>query len=292
MLRINNKSLAIACASGSFKGAFAHGVLSALESAGIRANAYAAASSSVVPIAWAAIGETTNLGVDYWFAGLQLLKKPDIGMSQIVLAGIAHLSPPKERLFAPETPSYFIATSAVISESAANETQTEKARRLGRRLLVSAGKRDRSWVDEHLQVALFSTSNPKGELHLNASNFEEVAYASSRMLHGWNIPAWIDGKPFIDASYTCLCPAIAMVEAGYQEVIAIANEPGTLYQDMFQLEPIPEIYKGARIHIIRPDVDPKEYEVNFTDATEAGLIGIYQHGKQKGNEFIEHLTLE
>ena len=157
-------------------------------------------------------------------------------------------------------------------------------------MLVSAGKRDRSWVDEHLQVALFSTNNPKGELHLNASNFEEVAYASSRMLHAWNIPAWIDGKPFIDASYTCLCPAIAMVEAGYQKVIAIANEPGTLYQDMFQLEPIPETYKGVRIHIIRPDVDPKEYEVNFTDSTEAGLVAVYQHGKHKGKEFVEHLT--
>jgi hypothetical protein len=33
------KSLAIACASGSFKGAFTHGVLSALETVGIVANA-------------------------------------------------------------------------------------------------------------------------------------------------------------------------------------------------------------------------------------------------------------
>ncbi|MEH1919932.1 MAG: hypothetical protein V7L07_02415 [Nostoc sp.] len=41
------------------------------------------------------------------------------------------------------------------------------------------------------------------------------------MLH-----VWIDGKPFIDASYSCLCPAIAMLEAGYQEVIAIAREQG------------------------------------------------------------------
>lgn len=47
---MTNKSLAIACASGSFKGAFAHGVLSALEANGIFANAYAAASSSVIPI--------------------------------------------------------------------------------------------------------------------------------------------------------------------------------------------------------------------------------------------------
>lgn len=282
----NTKSLAIACASGSFKGVFAHGVLSALEAAGIRANAYASASSSVIPTAWAAIGKATDLGVDYWLAGLQFLKQADVGMSQVVLGGIAQFSPPKERLFAPESPEYFIATSAVITQQAAVETQSEKARRLGRRLLVSAGKKDRSWVDEHLQLELFSTSNPRGEQHLDASNFDEVAYASSRMLHAWNIPAWINGKPYIDASYTCLCPAMEMVEAGYKQVIAIANEPGVLYRDMFQLEAIPETYKGVAIHIIKPDVDLKEFGVNFTDATEEGLFAVYQHGQHKGKEFL------
>ncbi|AFY34572.1 hypothetical protein [Calothrix sp. PCC 7507] len=39
---------------------------------------------------------------------------------------------------------HFIATSTVISETAAYETQGKKARRLGRRLLVAVGKRDRS----------------------------------------------------------------------------------------------------------------------------------------------------
>ena len=282
-------SLAIACASGSFKGAFAHGVLSALEAAGIHADAYAAASSSVIPAAWATIGKATDLGLDYWLAGLKFLKQPDIGMSEVVLGGITQFSP-SEQLFAPETPQYFVATSAVITVGAANETQGEKARRLGRRLLVSAAKKDRSWVDEHLQLALFSTSNPRGNLRLDASNFDQVVYASSRMLHGWDIPAWIKGKPYIDASYTCLCPAMEMVEQGYEEVIAIANEPGTLYRDMFQLEPIPETYKGVDIHIIRPDVDPKVAGVNFTDATEEGLRFMYQHGEQKGQEFIRQKT--
>ncbi len=296
MLKRNGKSLAlqsamgvapppaIACASGSFKGAFAHGVLSALEAAGVRADAYAAASSSVIPTAWAAIGKATELGVDYWLAGLQVLKQPNVGMSQIVLGGIAHFSPDKQ-LFEPETPEYFVATSAVITPEAAGETQGEKARRLGRRLLVSAGKKDRSWVDEHLQLAVFGTKLG-GELHLDASNFDEVAYASSRMLHGWDIPAWIGTKPYIDASYTCLCPAMKMIEQGYQEVVAIANEPGTFYQDMFQLEAIPDSYKGASIHIIQPDVDPKEFGVNFTDATEEGLFAVYRHGEEKGREFI------
>jgi hypothetical protein len=57
MLDKNPKKLAIACSSGSFKGAFAHGVLSALETAKIRANGYAVASSSVIPMAMRLLGE-------------------------------------------------------------------------------------------------------------------------------------------------------------------------------------------------------------------------------------------
>ena len=49
------------------------------------------------------------------------------------------------------------------------------------------------------------------------------------MLHAWDIPAWINEKPYIDASYTCLCPVIEMIDAGYKQVIAINNEPGIFY---------------------------------------------------------------
>ncbi len=279
----SKKLLAIACASGSFKGAFAHGVLSALETAGIVADVYAAASSSVLPTAWAAIGKANQLGVDYWLAGVKYLQQPSIGMSQIVLGGIANFSPPKTELFAPDTPEFIIATSAVITEEVTSETQSDKARRLGRKLLVAAAKKQRAWVDEHLQIELFSTKSDKSQL--NASNFDEVTYASSRMLHAWDIPAWINQKPYIDASYTCMCPAIEMVEAGYQKVIAISNEPGVLYRDMFQLEEISESYNGADIYIIKPDVDTKELGVDFTDASVEGLIAVYQHGLEKGKHF-------
>jgi hypothetical protein len=278
------KTLAIACSSGSFKGAFAHGVLSALEAAGVRADGYAASSSSVIPTAWAAIGKATELRVNYWLGGMSLLNKPNVGMSKVVLGGIEHFSPDK-RLFEPETPEYFIATSAVITPEAEAETQGEKARRLGKRLLVSAGKKDRSWVDKHLLLTIFGTKL-EGALRLDSNNYAEVGYASCRMLHAWDIPAWINGKPYIDASYTCLCPAMAMVEAGYKEVIAISNEPGILYQDMFQLETISTNNKEVPIHIIQPDTDLKELGVNFTTATEEGLLAAYLHGEQKGKEFI------
>ena len=87
--------LAIACASGSFKGAFTHGVLTAFESVGIRADGYAAASSSVIPTAWAAIGKTAELGVNYWLTGMEELQKPNMGMSQVVMCGIKTFTPPK-----------------------------------------------------------------------------------------------------------------------------------------------------------------------------------------------------
>lgn len=77
-----------------------------------------------------------------------------------------------------------------------------------------------------------------------------------------------------------------MVELGYDQVIAIANEPETLYRDMFQLEAIPNHYQGVNIHVIKPDVNPKEFEVDFINATVEGLAGLYQHGQDKGKEFI------
>ena len=278
--------LAIASASGSFKGAFTHGVLTALESAGIRADAYAASSSSVMPTAWAAIGKTAELGVNYWLKGMEELQKPEMGMSQVTMGGIKFFNPPLDKLLAAETPEYFIATSAVITSEAASQTQGEKARRLGRKLLVSAAKKDRSWVNENLQTVLFSTRRNGIYSKIDENNFDDIAYATSRMLHAWDIPAWINEKPYIDASYTCLCPAIEMIDAGYKQVIAINNEPGIFYRDMFGLEIIPESDRGVDIHIIKPDTDPKEMGVDFTNATPEGLLAVYQHGEEKGRGFL------
>lgn len=280
--------LAIACASGSFKGAFTHGVLTAFESAGISADAYAASSSSVIPSAWAAIGKAAELGVNYWLTGMEELQKPEMGMSQVTMGGIQLFHPSLDKLLAAETPAYFVAVSAVVNPEAASQTQGEKARRLGRKLLVSAVKKDRSWVDENLQIELFSTR--KNDLikssKIDKNNFSEIAYATSRMLHAWDIPAWINEKPYIDASYTCLCPAIEMIEAGYKQIIAINNEPGIFYRDMFGLEIIPENYQGIDIHIIKPDIDLKEMGVDFTNATPEGLLAVYKHGQEKGREFL------
>ncbi len=288
-----NHSVAIACAAGGFKGAFIHGVLSAFEEAGIKADAYGAGSSSVIPSALAAIGQINHINLDYWLTGFKLLKQSDYGMSQMIKHGINHFHAKiVNQLFEPGKPRFFIATSAVITSEAATQTQSSQARRLGRCLLVDAIKKDRSWVEQHLQLALFDSANSSSEHHLGKNNFHEVAYASTRMLNAWDIPAWIEGLPYLDAAYTCLCPAIEMVKHGYQKVIAIATQPGILYRDMFQLEAIPAQYQGIPIDIIKPDIDPQELGVDITKATPEGLVNIYQHGKQKAIEFLEKLDTE
>ncbi len=280
------KSLAIATPVGSFKGAFAHGVLTALEQAGIVADAYAAASSSVIPASWAAIGQASKLGIDYWLAGLSALQQPDANMSKVVQRGIRIFSKHlRQHLYYSHTPTLYIATNAVTNAIAAAETQTHLAQDLGKRLLRASVHKDRSWVDANLRFTLFSTNHPEPAHCITPNNFPAVAYASSRIMHAWELPAWIDGKPYVDAAYTCLCPAMAMVKAGYRHTIAISNEPGTMYQDMFHIDPVPTHIHEVPIQIIRPDVQLKELGVDFTRATPDGLVGVYQHGLVKGAEF-------
>ena len=282
------ETLAIASAAGGFKGVFAHGVLGALEAAGIRAGVYAATSSTVFPAISAAIGQANEIALKYWRVALQTLDQPGKSMSDSVLETIAasgHIL--RTQPFLPRRPRIVLATSAVITEEGAQATQGDGARRLGRRLLLQAARGDRSWANQHLQAFLFDTAAADEEHRLTSANMDEVIYASTRMLHAWNIPAWIAGRPYIDGYYTCACPAIEMAQRGYREIIAIANEPGVLYHDIFQSEPIPDNWQGVPIHIIRPEIDPATLGAGFTDVTDEGLVAGYQHGLEVGQKFVE-----
>jgi len=132
---------------------------------------------------------------------------------------------------------------------------------------------------------LFS-SDRNDDLALDQDNFAEIAYASTRMLHSYGVPAWINNQPYIDASYTCICPAIEMVERGYKSVIAIATEPGNIQRDLFQLEVIPKQYQQATIYPIQPDINLKELGVDVFQAIPQGIATAYQHGFDKGREFL------
>ncbi len=283
-----SQSLAIASSAGGFKGVFVHGVLSALEAAGIRAAAYAAASSSVFPSLSAAVGQANEIGLKYWRVALHTLEQPGEGMSEAVLQSIAasaHIL--RNAPFQPGMPRSFIATSAVITPEGAEQTQGDGARRLGRRLLLQAARGDHSWPDQHLRAYLFDAAASDEEHLLTPENIEEIIYASTRMLHAWTTPAWIAGRPFIDGCYTCACPALEMARHGYREVIAIATEPGVLYRDIFQSEPIPLVWQDAPIHIIRPTIDPAKLGADFTDVTDEGLVAGYEHGLEIGRMFVE-----
>lgn len=283
-----SQRLAVACSAGGFKSVFVHGVLSALETGGVWAEAYAAASSSVFPAAAATIRQADSIGLRYWRSSLATLHQPGKGMSEVVLNSIAESrSQLHNALFQPGTARLLIATSLVTTPEGAALTQGIGATRLGRRLLLQAARGDASWARENLAPYLFDTQAPDAEHRLTSENIEEVIYASTRMLHAWLKPAEIAGRPFVDASYTVACPALELAERGYSEIIAIANEPGTLYRDIFQSQPIPESWHDAHISIIRPDIDPAQLGADFTTMSEAGMVAAYQHGLQKGRAFLE-----
>jgi hypothetical protein len=280
--------LAIACSAGGFKGVFVHGVLSALEEAGVYANGYAAASSSVFPAVAAALRQSNEIGLRYWRSALFTLQQPGNGMSEVVLHSIAESSQPLHAfLLQPAIARFFIATSAVVTVEGAEQTQGEGARRLGRRLLVSAARGDNSWARQHLRKHIFDSAANDATYRLTPENIDAVIYASTRMLHAWSLPATIAGQAFIDASYTCACPAIEMAQEGYTTVIAIATEPGPLYRDIFASEQIPDSWEDTSIHIIRPAQDLAKLGAGFTDVTENGLVVVYEHGKEQGRAFLQ-----
>jgi hypothetical protein len=284
---VNRKSLAIATPVGSFKGAFAHGVLTALEQCGVKADAYAAASSSVIPATWATLGQSAKLGADYWIAGWEALQLPNQNMSKVMQRGIRAFSKSlKSTLFEVTTPTLYIATNKVITTEAIELTQTDRAKDLGKQLMLASARKDRSWVDRHLEFALFSTNSHTLHRRITANNYPAVAYASSRIMHAWDLPAAIEGLPFVDAAYTCLCPALAMAKEGYREVIAISNEPGPLYQDMFHIDAVPDQWQQTKIQVIRPALHLQKLGVDFTKASPEGLVNTYQYGQECGHNFV------
>jgi len=278
--------VAIACAAGGFKGVFLHGVLASFEEAGFRADAYGAASSSVIPAAAAAVGLVRQLGVEYWLEGLRLLETPGNGMSQVSLTGIKKYAPRIiTELFKDGRIRFTIAVSEVDAKSV-EEIQGSAGRRLGRQLLLDAARGNDAWITRNLTARLFDTEAEDPEYQLTSANINDVTYASSRMLHAWDIPAWIAGRPFVDSFYTCSCPAEQLAALGYSHVIALATEP-VLYRDILQRESIPEYSHGAIINIIAPEFDPVEVGVGYTTASVDGLKNIYGSGMQAGTKFLD-----
>jgi len=189
---------AIACASGSLRGVFVHGVLAEFEERGFRADAYACASSSSIPAALAAAGRVGVLGGPaYWTSAVDALAVRKVGVSRMILESIEAFGERIEEAlfcggaaFEPGRAARFlVAASEVVKAAAAAETQGDGARRLGKRLLIEAAKKNRSWVGANLAKRLFDTEAEDPALRLDRANLREVLYATTRMLHAWELPA-------------------------------------------------------------------------------------------------------
>jgi hypothetical protein len=275
--------------AGSFKGCFVHGVLHGLEAAGFRADAYASASSSTLVAAFAAAGEVRHVDLGIWSEGERIIQQPGTSMSDAVLAGIRTYAPRlRDLLFRPEAARFSVAVSHVRTAEAASITQGDGARRLGRRLMIDAARHDTRWRDQHLQSRLFDTGSTDPALRITPENFEEVAYASTRMMHAWHIPAFINGEPYVDASYTCQCPAVMMAERGFDAILAIATEPPPVALDLFGTALLPEEAHGVPILAVCPPRDLKDIGVDFQHATIEGLKQAFAEGVAAATLVVSH----
>jgi hypothetical protein len=279
--------LGITVASGMLKGVFSHGVLSAFEEHGLRADGYGAASSSTLSCGLAAAGQARQVGVGYWHEAASTAAVD--GMSKVVLDSIAKYGPMfKDRLFASGAPRFLVATSRVITETAEARTQGPEAAALGMSLLKDVVTRNRTWVDENLVAEVYDTQPDGARRALTADNFDEVAYASTRMLHAWEVPATVAGEPHVDASYTCSCPARELAESGMETVVAISTEHKSFYRDLYRTETIVDGAQlcGAKVLVIKPPVNLSTLGVDFANASASGLSVCYELGVEVGTKFL------
>ncbi|MFJ2768920.1 hypothetical protein [Streptomyces sp. NPDC087300] len=282
--------IGIAVASGMLKGVYGHGVLSAFEERGLRADVYGTASSSVLSGGLAAVGRARRTGVDYWLKATAAAAEK--GMSAVVLDSIEEYGPVlREGLFAAAAPEFLLATGKVTNAAAAEITQGSGAKALGRDLLRNVFAGDRSWVAENLATVVFpSRAEPGGgEPRLTPENYDAVSYASTRMLHAWSVPAEIDGEAYVDASYTCSCPAREVAAKGVDVLIAIGSDPFPLFRDLYASEEIVDgsVIGGARVLVVKPADDLKNLGVDYASATADGLVKAYEIGLEAGHRFAD-----
>src|SRR6267378_2545636 len=161
-----------------------------------------------------------------------------------------------------------IAVSYVNNPTAREITQTSKAKLQGKRILLNLYRGNSEWVDQNLTQVIFDTSGD-GKTKLRRDNFEEVAYASTRMLHAWDEPAEIGGEAYVDASYTCSSPVYEVVDLGYRKIVVVDVETGTTPTSLGRKKVVESGKTGSsEVLIIRPDADIKSIGVDYLKASE------------------------
>ncbi|MFV0133040.1 hypothetical protein ACLGIH_07340 [Streptomyces sp. HMX87] len=129
---------------------------------------------------------------------------------------------------------------------------------------------------------------------MTPDNYDAVSYASTRMLHAWAVPAEVDGEAYVDASYTCSCPAREVAAKGVTVLIAIGSDPFPLFRDLYASEEIVDgsVLDRAQVLVIKPDEDLKQLGVDYAAATTEGLVKAYERGLDAGHRFVDqHVEL-
>lgn len=282
------KKISICCTSGGYKNVFAQGVLKAFKDRSFRAEAYASCSSSSLIAAYAAMDKIDDLDTSLWEEGYEISQKEG-NQSQAMLHSILQLSSEiKKNLWLSKSSRLLISTSRVLTEEAMMLTQTEKAKRMGQKLLIDALRHRTEWRDQHLKLDLFDTANDPSTVAMTEQNLDEVLYATTRMLHAWDIPANIEGVPYLDGSYTASCLIGPMIDLGYKDIIYINTEHDKIMLDLFtavnDFQPEPG---DVKIRTIQPDVNLAEMGVDFYSIKGDGLADVFRHGYEKGIQFLD-----
>jgi len=281
--------IGIACSAGGPKGVFVHGVLVAFAEAGIKGHIYGAASSTAIVAAFAATGQLGMLrGSTYWKERHARYVQNNYDLSKTLFDSVLKVTATlNATLFNSGSAACAVAVSAVITKEAEELTQGPQARRLGQQLIISTRKRDKSWAEKNLELRLYETGSADAQYTLTPQNLAEVLYATTRMLHAWKTPAWVDGFPCVDASYLCECPAVELVQRGCDKVIAISPEAGPVYRDFFRAVKLPSSYGNIPILIVQPLLNLAEIGVDYANVTEEGLERAYELGLRAGTEFLQ-----
>jgi predicted acylesterase/phospholipase RssA len=281
--------IGIACSAGGGKGVFVHGVLVAFAEAGLKAHIYGAASSTAIVTAFAASGQLGILGGSArWKEEYARYVQNDYDRSKTILESLPGATATLGvKLFKPDSAAYALAVCAIITKEAAELTQGPQARRLGQQLVILTRKKDKSWAEKNLELRIYETGSEDAQYRLTPQNLAEALYATTRLLHAWKTPAWIEGVPCIDASYLCKCPAVELAQRGCDKVIAISPEAGQVYRDFFQTEKLPSSYGKVPILIVQPSANLAEIGVDYMDVTEEGLEKAYELGRRAGTEFLQ-----
>lgn len=273
--------------AGGYKNAFTQGVLTAFEENGLIADVYTACSSSTLIAAFAAFRGMGQLNLTLWKNGYAISQEDGGDQSQAMLQSIQQLLPTiKSNLWEPSSSRLVIATSRIITSDAAAAAQSESAKRLGQMLLLNAMRHKTEWKDKNLESELFGTNTDGRTRLLTKENFNEVAYATTRMLHAWKIPASIENCAYIDGSYTSHFPIKFLSELKCGRIICISAEKEKVFTNIFMQEEIPFQIDGVLVDVIKPDIDLKEVGLDFYKITEEGLNIGYKHGYKKGLTYI------